>query len=122
MQNTSHAVMAQRSEAADSPDDESSGRYEGIFSRTPPAAFAQFVERVPMVKGRLDRKASTATGYAWLIWDKQYVGHPHYFGVIDCHRHESALLKNSLRSDRSYTAVLLVQIYPRLASVQEHHC
>ena len=22
-----------------------------------------------MVKGRLDPKASTATGYAWLIWD-----------------------------------------------------
>jgi len=23
-----------------------------------------------MVKGRLDRKASTATGYCWLVWDK----------------------------------------------------
>jgi hypothetical protein len=22
------------------------------------------------VKGRLDRKASTATGYAWLVWEK----------------------------------------------------
>ena len=22
-----------------------------------------------MVKGRLDRKATTATGYAWLIWE-----------------------------------------------------
>jgi hypothetical protein len=24
-------------------------------------------ERVPMVKGRLDAKASTATGYAWIV-------------------------------------------------------
>jgi len=23
-----------------------------------------------MVRGRLDRRASTATGYAWLVWEK----------------------------------------------------
>lgn len=49
---------------------ESVGRYERIFSATPPSSVAQFVERVPMVKGRLDSKASTATGYAWLAWEK----------------------------------------------------
>jgi hypothetical protein len=48
---------------------ESVGRYREIFETTPPSRFAQFTERVPMVKGRLDRKASTATGYAWLVWD-----------------------------------------------------
>lgn len=47
---------------------ESVGRYERLFSKCPPAIFAQFVERVPMVKGRLDKKATTATGYAWLVW------------------------------------------------------
>ena len=47
---------------------ESVGRYERLFRPTPPAIFAQFVERVPMVKGRLDKKASTATGYAWFVW------------------------------------------------------
>lgn len=47
---------------------ESIGRYERIFKRRPPAIFAQFSERVPMVKGRVDPKASTATGYAWFIW------------------------------------------------------
>ncbi|MDX8526706.1 SAM-dependent methyltransferase [Mesorhizobium sp. MSK_1335] len=47
---------------------ESVGRYERLFQPTPPAIFAQFVERVPMVKGRLDPKASTATGYAWFVW------------------------------------------------------
>lgn len=49
---------------------ESIGRYERLFSVTPPAIVAQFSERVPMVKGRVDKKASTATGYAWLIWLK----------------------------------------------------
>src|SRR5262249_39721009 len=34
---------------------ESVGRYDGIFRHMPPTKFAQFVERVPMVKGRLDR-------------------------------------------------------------------
>ncbi len=47
---------------------ESVGRYERLFKPNPPVCFAQFVERVPMVKGRLDRKASTATGYAWFVW------------------------------------------------------
>jgi hypothetical protein len=47
---------------------ESVGRYERLFSRHPPAAVWQFVERVPMVKGRLDRSASTATAYAWVVW------------------------------------------------------
>lgn len=49
---------------------ESAGRYRDLFEHTPPTKFAQFVERVPMVKGRLDRSASTATGYAWLVWEK----------------------------------------------------
>lgn len=50
---------------------ESIGRYDAIFRDNPPTKFAQFTERVPMVKGRLDKKASTATGYAWLVWEKQ---------------------------------------------------
>jgi len=47
---------------------ESVGRYRDLFEKSPPVRVAQFTERVPMVKGRLDRKASTATGYAWLVW------------------------------------------------------
>jgi hypothetical protein len=41
---------------------ESIGRYESIYTDTPPSKFAQFVERVPMIKGRLDATATTATG------------------------------------------------------------
>jgi len=47
---------------------ESVGRYESMFRDNPPTVFAQFTERVPMVKGRVDAKASTATGYAWFVW------------------------------------------------------
>ena len=50
---------------------ESVGRYRNLFLDCPPTCFAQFTERVPMVKGRIDRKASTATGYAWLVWSKE---------------------------------------------------
>jgi hypothetical protein len=46
------------------------GRLERVFSKYPPTMVAQFSERVPMVRGRLDRKASTATGYAWVVWRK----------------------------------------------------
>jgi hypothetical protein len=49
---------------------ESVGRYQRLFEHNPPTKFAQFTERVPMVKGRLDAKASTATGYAWLVWEQ----------------------------------------------------
>lgn len=53
---------------------ESIGRYETIFRDRPPTVFAQFVERVPMVKGRVDAKASTATGYAWFVWENERAG------------------------------------------------
>jgi hypothetical protein len=65
---------------------ESVGRYDGIFRHSPPTKFAQFVERVPMVKGRLDRKATTATGYAWLIWEKQTHGSPRLMWIPPCRR------------------------------------
>jgi hypothetical protein len=43
-------------------------RYNTIFSKHPPHVVALFAERVPMVKGRWDPKASTATSYAWCVW------------------------------------------------------
>ena len=56
---------------------ESIGRYNTIFQPSPPSQFAQFVERVPIVKGRLDGKATTATGYAWFVWEHEPVlSHP----------------------------------------------
>lgn len=65
---------------------ESVGRYQGIFREAPPTKFAQFVERVPMVRGRLDMKATTATGYAWLVWEKQAKGQPRLMWVPPCRK------------------------------------
>ena len=48
---------------------ESADRYR-LYQDHQPAIVAQFVERVPMVKGRLNRKASTATSYCWIVWKK----------------------------------------------------
>lgn len=44
-------------------------RHATLFARHPPSVVAQFVERVPMVKGRHDPDASTATSYAWIVWN-----------------------------------------------------
>lgn len=52
---------------------EGAKRHAELFSVTPPSIVALFSERVPMVKGRWDPKASTATSYAWVIW---YIGEP----------------------------------------------
>jgi hypothetical protein len=49
---------------------ESVERYK-LFTEHPPAGVLQFSERVPMVKGRLDKTASTATSYCWIVWAKK---------------------------------------------------
>lgn len=66
---------------------ESIGRYNGIFKDSPPTVFAQFSERVPMVRGRVDKKASTATGYAWFVWQKDVTqNYPRLAWVPPCRR------------------------------------
>lgn len=44
-------------------------RYKEIYRVRPPATVAVFAERLPMVRGRADQKATTATSYSWLVWD-----------------------------------------------------
>lgn len=46
------------------------GRYDRLFSVTPPTTVLQCVERVPMHKGKLTATGSTATSYCWLVWEK----------------------------------------------------
>ena len=65
---------------------ESIGRYDRLFQHMPPSKFAQFAERVPMVQGRLDKKASTATGYGWIIWENSYDGAPKLMWVPPCRK------------------------------------
>lgn len=74
---------------------ESEGRYHNLFRNRPPSMIAQFVERVPMIKGRWDPDASTATAYAWFIWrqaDKSRMCR--YFWIPD-----GARLRHSRRED-----------------------
>lgn len=65
---------------------ESVGRYRRLFQPHSPSVFAQFVERVPMVRGRLDGNATTATGYAWLVWEKTTIGEPKVVWIPPCRR------------------------------------
>lgn len=46
-------------------------RHRMFTTDCPLAVVAPFTERVPMVKGRWDPEASSATAYAWFIWLKE---------------------------------------------------
>ena len=62
------------------------GRYERLFRPHPPAIIAQFTERVPMVKGRLDGKASSATAYAWFVWTRKPVTETRLAWIPPCRK------------------------------------
>lgn len=49
---------------------EGNDRFRTLFQPSPPAIVAPFAERVPMIKGRVDEKASSATAYMWIVWRK----------------------------------------------------
>lgn len=43
-------------------------RYQNLFSVKKPHAILQFTERVSIVKGRVDKTASSATAFCWIVW------------------------------------------------------
>lgn len=66
---------------------EGAGRHSRLFSPLPPTLIAQHVERVPMVKGRYDPKASTATSYSWLVWVKgAFTTMPGFLWIPPCRK------------------------------------
>lgn len=65
---------------------EGAGRYERLFRDNPPAIFAQFVERVPILRGRVDATASTATSYCWLVWVKSASLNPELLWIPPCRK------------------------------------
>lgn len=63
---------------------EGKDRYDRLFRPTPPAVVAQFVERVPMVKGRWDPGATTATSYSWFVWASNVVDETQFMWIPPC--------------------------------------
>lgn len=55
---------------------EGAERYAEIFGPRPPATIAIFSERLPMVRGRWDVEARSATSYAWVVWRRGHAGEP----------------------------------------------
>ena len=53
---------------------EGGARHKLLYEDCPLTVCAPFSERVPMVKGRWDPAASSATAYAWFVWVKPEVG------------------------------------------------
>lgn len=51
---------------------EGGARHRNLFAPRPPSEVLQFVERVPMHKGRLVEGGSTATAYCWIVWRKNH--------------------------------------------------
>jgi hypothetical protein len=80
------------------------GRYERMYAVHPPSKVAQFTQRVPMVQGRLDRKASTATGYAWLVWEKGFAGATQFCWIPPC--------RKRLERDDDYASTNLPPLCP----------
>lgn len=60
-------------------------RFREIYSKYPPTIVAPFVERVPMFRGRVDPKGSTATSYCWLVWKSgQHEGRTDLIWIPPC--------------------------------------
>lgn len=47
---------------------EGDGRHQGLFARRPPQLVAQYIERVPMHRGRWVINGTSATSYCWVVW------------------------------------------------------
>lgn len=65
---------------------EGQGRYERLFSVTPPRFVLQFTERVVMHKGRLAPEGSTATAYAWLVWETGIIDQTELHWLAPCRK------------------------------------
>lgn len=61
------------------------GRYRSLYLPRPPTIVAQFTERLPLVKGRVDGNANSATAYCWLVWMRDVPPQP-FDWVPPCRR------------------------------------
>lgn len=49
---------------------EGEGRFAKLYRRNPPHLIGQFIERLPMHRGRWVIDGKSATSYSWLVWHK----------------------------------------------------
>ncbi len=65
------------------------GRYKRLFLPHCPRVILQFTERVPIFKGRLDAKGSTASSYCWVIWHPAHKGSSptDFLWIPPCRKH-----------------------------------
>lgn len=61
-------------------------RFATLYMPDPPDYLFQYAERVPMVKGRYDPKASTATSYCWLVWLRHGTGDTRLRWIPPCRK------------------------------------
>lgn len=62
-------------------------RLENLFKPHPPTIFAPFAGRVPLVQGRVDKKAASQMPYAWFIWQHGAdTGEPVVRWIPDCRK------------------------------------
>ena len=80
---------------------ESAGRYPLMADLT---LHAPFSERVPMVKGRWDPEASSATAYSWFIWmtDDALLDSPAH-AAVEAARASARIWKRTSRRVRGRT-------------------
>lgn len=65
---------------------ESATLFNGLFQPYPPSDILQFVERVPMHKGKLDQFGSTATAYCWIVWRKNATTGTQFHWIAPCRK------------------------------------
>ncbi|ATQ67801.1 MULTISPECIES: hypothetical protein [Methylosinus] len=65
---------------------EGSDRYNNLFAKLPPSHIVQFAERLPMVKGWVDRNASSATAYTWVVWHKASGSSTRFHWLAPCRK------------------------------------
>jgi hypothetical protein len=65
---------------------EGCARYGDIFKVNRPSLILQYAERVPMVEGRVDEKASSATAYCWVVWEKPGAGITTFDWIAPCRK------------------------------------
>lgn len=62
-------------------------RFEDLYLKKPPTLIAQFVERVPIIKGKMSKSATTATSYCWLLFsNKPSAPFPTFIWIPPCRK------------------------------------